>query len=82
MADDLTMRQAELRMSRGTTGSVLTARVPQNMSREEFARVATSAYDLVNRLTGCNCMSGRISFVVEDLFDGVVQVRLGEVAPA
>jgi hypothetical protein len=77
MSDKPILHQAELKMSKGPNGSVLTAHVPQNMTREQFTRVASSAYDLVHKLTGCNCMSGRISFVVEDVFADVVQVDLG-----
>lgn len=46
----------------------LTARVPLEISREEFGNVVANAYDLVSKLTGHPCMSGRIKFVVEDLF--------------
>jgi hypothetical protein len=67
-------RYATLKTSRGPEGPVLTAQVPQQMSREEFLHVAGSAYDVVNRMTHCNCMSGRISFVVEDLFADVARV--------
>jgi hypothetical protein len=47
---------------------VLTARVPSTMSSEEFGRVGNVAYDLISKLTGHPCMSGRIKFAVEDNF--------------
>jgi hypothetical protein len=74
MAKQSVARHATLKMSRGPDGSVLTAHVPQEMSREEFLLVAGSAYDTVNRMTHCNCMSGRISFVTEDLYADVARV--------
>jgi hypothetical protein len=75
MADVDTARRATLRVE----GSKLTARVPLELSEEDFTRVAAAAYRVVHGLTGCNCLSGRISFVVEDIFEEVIQVELGAV---
>jgi hypothetical protein len=69
-------RHATLKLSQSETGQVLTCRVPLQCSLEDFQRVATNAYGLINKLTGCNCMSGRISFVVEDVFADVIRVNL------
>lgn len=69
-------RHATLKLSPGEHGQVLTCRVPVQCSLEDFQHVATNAYGLINKLTGCNCMSGRISFVVEDVFAEVVRVNL------
>jgi hypothetical protein len=69
-------RQASLKLSRSDKGEVLTAHVPVEMGEEDFLRVSRTAYALINKLTGCNCMSGRISFVVEDLYSEVIQVNL------
>jgi hypothetical protein len=69
-------RHASLRLSSGEKGQTLTARVPLDCSEADFLHVARQAYGLVNRLTGCNCFSGRISFVVEDVFAEVIQVNL------
>ena len=71
-------RAADLVVERGPEGPVVKAKVPIEMSEAEFGRVASSAYGLINRLTGCNCLSGRISFVVEDVFAEVIQLRFGE----
>jgi hypothetical protein len=57
-------------------GEVLTARVPNDINEKEFARVASSAFGLINKKTGCTCLSGRIKFVVEDHFGDVIQVKL------
>jgi hypothetical protein len=75
--DQQSARHAQLKMSRGHNGQVLTATVPQKMSADEFGKVAMEAYRVVNGLTGCNCMSGRISFVVEDVFADVIDVNFG-----
>lgn len=69
-------RHASLRLSSTEKGQVLTARVPLECSEADFLHVARSAYGLINRLTGCQCASGRISFVVEDVFAEVIQVEL------
>ena len=69
-------RHATLKLSPGEHGQILTCRVPVQCSLEDFQRVATNAYGLINKLTGCNCMSGRISFVVEDVFAEVIRVNL------
>jgi hypothetical protein len=73
-------RHATLKLSPGGSGQVLTCRVPVQCSLEDFQRVAASAYGLINKLTGCNCMSGRISFVVEDVFAEVIRVNLEQPA--
>jgi hypothetical protein len=73
-------RHATLKLSNGPAGQVLTARVPGDISDEDFAAVGGTALSLIRRLTGCNCMSGRISFVVEDNFADVIQVDLGKAA--
>ena len=71
-----TQRHAALRLSSSEKGQTLSARVPLDCSEADFLHVARQAYGLVNRLTGCNCFSGRISFVVEDVFADVIQVNL------
>jgi hypothetical protein len=73
-------RHASLKLSNGTNGQMITARVPLECSEEDFVNVSRAAYGLINRLTGCHCASGRISFVVEDVFAEVIQVNLEEVA--
>jgi hypothetical protein len=70
-------RHASLKLSGGPNGQVLTARVPLELSEDDFVEVGRAAYRLIHRLTGCNCASGRISFVVEDIFADVIQVNLG-----
>jgi len=75
-APDTRSRHAELKMSNGPSGQILTASVPSNISDEDFAVVGRSALGLIRRLTNCNCMSGRISFVVEEHFADVIRVEL------
>jgi len=70
-------RNATLRLSSTERGQVLTATVPVDLSETDFQRVTRSEHNLVSRLTGCNCLSGRISFVVEHDFNDVIQVNLG-----
>ena len=68
-------RAATLRLERHEAGPVLKANVPTELSAEEFVKVAEAGYGLINRLTGCNCLSGRISFVVEENFAEVTRVQ-------
>jgi hypothetical protein len=75
-------RHASLKLSQGPNGQVLTARIPLDCSEEDFLRVGRTAYGLINKLTGCNCASGRISFVVEDIYADVIRVNLKEVGVA
>ncbi len=68
-------RAATLRVDKHETGPVLTARVPTELSADEFAKVAERGYDLIHRLTGCNCLSGRIKFVVEENWADTIRVE-------
>ncbi len=77
MSQSTGQRHATLKLGQGPTGQTLTAKVPHDLSEQDFARVAVSAYGLIHGLTGCNCLSGRISFVVEDSFSDVINVSLG-----
>jgi hypothetical protein len=69
-------RRAELKLERRPSGPTLVARLPLELSEGDFVQVARSSYALIHKLTGCNCLSGRISFVVEDVFEEVIQVNL------
>ena len=68
MADPKESRLASLAFERAPEGPVLTARVPTPLSAEEFGHIAKNAYDLISKLTGHPCMSGRIKFAVDDMF--------------
>jgi hypothetical protein len=65
-------RPQEAHLVRGATLKVshdaVTAQIPAGVSREEFARVASAAFDLISKLTGHPCGSGRFRFVVDDPF--------------
>jgi hypothetical protein len=70
-------RYATLRLTHGPEGQVLTASAPSDITQEDFSRVGRSALDLIQKLTGCNCLSGRIKVVIEDNFADVIRVDLG-----
>jgi hypothetical protein len=61
-------RRATLKMTRTADGPALVAGVSGDISREEFQHLANAAYATITKLTGCQCMSGRYKFVVEDSF--------------
>lgn len=73
-------RYARLKLTNGPTGQVLTATVPSDITPENFAVVGRETLGLIQKLTGCNCLSGRISVVVEDDFVDVIQVDLNQPA--
>ena len=79
------LRAATLKLSHGPDNMpVLTARMPPRASAEDFGRTAKGAFDLISKLTGHPCMSGRIKFVVDDLLLGEVtrvDLRSGELMP-
>jgi hypothetical protein len=75
-------RHATLKLTNTASGQVLTAKVPGDLTDRDFASVGNTALALIRRLTGCNCMSGRISFVVEDNFADVIRVDLNETVGA
>ena len=78
------LRAATLKLSPGPDMPVLTARMPPRASADEFGRTAKGAFDLISKLTGHPCMSGRIKFVVDDPLLGEVtrvDLRSGELMP-
>jgi hypothetical protein len=76
-SDSHLARSATLKLSHEADMPVLTAKMPAGASREEFAKVAGSAFDLISKLTGHPCFSGRIKFVVDDpIMNEVTRVDL------
>jgi hypothetical protein len=82
MTDAKDLRTASFTFDREANVPVLTARVPSTLTAEEFGHVAKNAYDLISKLTGHPCMSGRIKFAVDDMFLNPltrVDLRTGQV---
>ena len=73
-------RQASLQLTNSPNGQVLKAKMPVDANEKDLLTVGSAAFGLISRLTGCNCLSGRISFVVEDNFADVIRVELPEAA--
>jgi hypothetical protein len=69
-------REATLTISKGPTGEVLRASVPSDLTERELAHVSEQALGLIKKLTKCNCLSGRISYVVEENYGEVIRVNL------
>ena len=61
-------RSATLKLHREADVQVLTARLPPDFSNDELGRVTTHAYELISKLTGHPCMSGRYKFVIDNEF--------------
>jgi hypothetical protein len=47
---------------------VLTASLPSDFSKADIGRVSAHAFDLISKLTGHPCLSGRFRFEIEDVF--------------
>lgn len=78
---ELVSRYAALKLAKSDLGDLaIVAQVPLDVSREEFASLALHSYDFVSKLTGCNCMSGRINFRVEEHYGEILSVNLGHSA--
>jgi hypothetical protein len=71
-----TARYATLNVNSGAAGQVITAFVPKDSTEKDLAKVTSSAIGVVKKLTGCNCLSGRVRFVVEDMFADTIRVEL------
>jgi len=70
-------RRATLKVTHAADGPALVAGVSGDISRDEFRHLADAAYATITKLTGCQCMSGRYKFVVEDVFlSDVMHVNL------
>jgi len=74
---DAMARRAELKFDGPVGISTLTATVPQGITEDELVAVAKQAFSLVSSVHHCTCLSGRVSFVVEEDFSQAVQVNLG-----
>lgn len=82
MSELTQQRHAELKLEHSPSGPTLVAGLPLSgerleLSKEDFLRVAEASYDLISRLTGCPCLSGRIRFVADDIFAHTISVQLG-----
>jgi len=65
---DVAARSATLRLVPSADGPVLRASMPPDSGRADFGKVAAHAFDLISKLTGHPCLSGRFRFEFEDLF--------------
>ena len=61
-------RIATLQLKPGADLPVLTASLPPDFSRADIGRVSAHAFDLISKLTGHPCLSGRFRFEIEDVF--------------
>jgi hypothetical protein len=69
-------RRVELKFDAPVGTSTLTATVPLGVTEEELVAVAKQAFSLVSSVHHCTCLSGRVSFVVEEDFSQAVEVAL------
>jgi len=76
---EISERAVSMKLTRDPMGPTLSASTPLDISRDEFVEVALNLYDLVNKLTGCNCLSGLIRFVTGEEYVNVARVELGRI---
>jgi hypothetical protein len=68
---------ATLRLVHGTDMPVLKASMSPDASRADFAKVTAHAFDVISKLTGHPCLSGRFRFEFEDMvIDRAMKVDL------
>lgn len=60
------LRTATMRLTTGADLPVLTASMPPEFTRADVARVTGHAFDVISKLTGHPCLSGRYRFEIED----------------
>lgn len=61
-------RIATLQLRPGADMPVLTASLPPDFGRADVGRISAHAFDLISKLTGHPCLSGRFRFEIEDVF--------------
>ena len=61
-------RTATLRIIPSADLPVIRASMPPDSNRTDFAKVAAHSFDLISKLTGHPCYSGRYRFEFEDMF--------------
>ncbi|UTP40328.1 hypothetical protein M9M90_03890 [Phenylobacterium sp. LH3H17] len=71
-------RYAQMSLVKGLDSSVLKVSTPGDFVDKDFSIVSKSILELIHKHTGCNCLSGRIKVVIEDDFEDVIRVDLGQ----
>ncbi|UDF34894.1 UNVERIFIED_ORG: hypothetical protein LHJ69_20385 [Shinella sp. XGS7] len=61
-------RVGTLRLRPGADMPVLTGSLPPDFNRADIGRLSAHAFDLISKLTGHPCLSGRFRFEIEDVF--------------
>jgi hypothetical protein len=73
-------RTATIRLNDKSNPTLVRVSLPHKITEPELATLINKSIvqDIVNRHTGCTCLSGRISVLIESEFEEALQVDLGK----
>jgi hypothetical protein len=72
-------RTATLQLNNIEHPTVLKVTLPKKITRDELNVLINERIvnDIINRHTGCTCLSGTINVLIESVFQEAIQVDLG-----
>jgi hypothetical protein len=72
-----TVREATLQLNSSTNPTLLRVGLPTRITEPELARLTEHiVQNIVRPHTGCSCLSGTISVLIESQFEKAVQVQV------
>ncbi len=69
-------RIATMQLDRAEGPATLRVEVPRDVNAGELANLNKSIVDVIRNHTGCSCLSGRISVLLESEWQEAVEVNL------
>ncbi len=75
-------RMATMQLDRSQGPATLRVEVPRDVNAGELAHLNKSIVDVIRNHTGCSCLSGQISVLLESDWQKVVEVNLEASAAA
>ena len=77
-------RVATIQMNNAQNPTVVRVQLPPKITRAELSQLINESIvnDIVQRHTGCTCLSGTINVLIESVFQEAVQVDLSHAAGA
>ena len=72
-------RTATLQLNNVEHPTVLKVTLPRKITRDELNVLINEKIvnDIINRHTGCTCLSGTINVLIESVYQDAIQVELG-----
>jgi hypothetical protein len=77
-------RTATIQLNNAQNPTVVRVQLPPKITRAELSTLINEAIvnDIVQRHTGCTCLSGTINVLIESVFQEAVHVDLSQAAGA